>query len=421
MKLFRLHPNIQIRLAVEFLTTLASMAVIPFVAVYFVGRIGETVVGLMLMAIVLAGIIGGFVGGYYSDKWGRKKLMMVADGANMLMYIGIAFVNSPWYDSPYVAFLFFLPAMFFGGFMGPVAKAMIIDVSTPEIRKFVFTMSYWSMNLAVAIGGTLGAFLFEEYHFELFLGVAVVSFVSLLITMFFISETYFPDSHADAGEENVRKGGVFSSYGGVARDKIFMMFVAAGVLLFSLDQQLTNYIGVRLGKEVSSQVLFSAGSFDFRIDGIKMLGFLQTENTLVVVLFTVLVAALMKRYADHWILYTGIGLFTIGYFALGLSVNPWILFAAMAVISIGEVMFIPVMETYLADLAPEDKRSSYMAVNRLTSYGAMMIAAVFVTLGAVWPFWVIAGLFLVMGGTGLFLFQRIVPGLHARRDVQKGA
>ncbi|HET7577698.1 MAG TPA: MFS transporter [Bacillales bacterium] len=415
MKFFHLHSNVQIRLAVEFLTTMASMAVLPFVAIYFAGRIGGTVVGFMLMAIVLAGISGGLIGGYYSDRMGRKKVMIAADCATMLTFAGIAVVNSPWYDLPYVTFLLFLPATFFGGVMGPVARAMIIDVSSPENRKFIFTLSYWAMNLAVAIGGTLGAFLFESYHFELFLGVAGVSFVSLLMTIFFLSETYFPDSAANGREDNQQKSGLIASYGTVLKDKVFMMYVVAGVLLFSLDQQLTNYIGVRLGEKMPSQELFSIGSVEIQVDGIKMLGFLQTENTLIVVLFTVLVAALMKRYADHWILYLGIGLFTIGYFALGLSVNPWILFAAMAVISIGEVMYIPVMEAYLADIAPENGRSSYMAMNRLTSYGAMMIAAIFVTLGAVWPFWVIAGLFFVMGGAGLLLFQRIVPRLHVRR------
>lgn len=422
MKLFQLHPNIQLRLAVEFLTTLATMTVLPFVAVYFASRLGATIVGFMLMVIVVVGVCGGFMGGFYSDKIGRKKLLIAADAATVVMYVCIAFVNSPWLDLPYVTFLFFVIALFFSGIMMPVAQAMIIDVSTEENRKMIFTLFYWAMNLAVAVGGIVGAFLFEDYHFELFLGVAGISLVSLLITAFWITETYHPEG-AETGQENHQEkdsGGLklmLSSYGGVLKDKIFVVYVIAGLLLATLESQLTNYIGVRLDEHISSQVLLTFGSFDFRVDGLKMLGFLQTENTLFVVAFAVVIGMLMKRFADHWVLYIGIGLFASGYFVLGFSLNPWVLFIAMLLVSIGEVMYAPVKQTYLAGIAPENQRSSYMAVNGLTGNGAMMIAAIFVTLGAVLPYWAIAGSFLLMGAASVFLFHRIMPGLNERRGL----
>lgn len=84
--------------------------------------------------------------------------------------------------------------------MGPVAQAMIIDVSMSENRKFIFRMSYWAMNLAIAVGGMVGAFFFKSYHFSLFLGVAGISLVSLLVTIFLITESYFPQK--DSSKKN---------------------------------------------------------------------------------------------------------------------------------------------------------------------------------------------------------------------------
>lgn len=425
MNFFHLHPNVQWRLAVNFLTNLTTAAVLPFMAVYFAGRLGNTVVGFMLMVIVLSGIAGGFTGGHYSDKTGRKKLLIVADTVTVVMYVCIAFANSPWYNSPFVTFLLFIIAMFASGIMGPVAQAMIVDVSTPDNRTFIFRISYWAMNLAIAIGGVVGGFLFKAYHFELFLGVSAISLVSLLVTIFLLSESYFPQKVS--GEKNTSQkasGGlrsIFSGYGVVMKDKIFMFYVISGVLLLSLEQQLTNYIGIELNQRVSPQVLFSIGSFQFHVDGIKMLGFLRTENTLFVVLFTVLVSVVVKRFSNHWVFYIGAGLFSIGYFMLGMSANPWILFIAMIVISTGEVMYSPVKQTYLASIASGDRRSSYMAVNGLSFYVAMLVAAMFVSLGAIVPFWVTSGLFLVMGGASLYLFHRILPGLDERKRLEKGA
>lgn len=155
------------------------------------------------MVIVLAGISGGFIGGFYSDKIGRKKLMIIADSVVGLMFVGIALVNSPWYNLPYITFGLFIITFFFSGIMGPVAQAMIIDVSSPDNRKFVFTMSYWATNLAIAFGAVIGAYLFKSYHFELFLGVAGVSFISLVITILFISESYIHEK-TPSEEEGVK-------------------------------------------------------------------------------------------------------------------------------------------------------------------------------------------------------------------------
>lgn len=57
----------------QFLGSLISMAVIPFLAIYFTQKIGATKTGIILILIVISGVIGGFIGGHISDKIGRKK------------------------------------------------------------------------------------------------------------------------------------------------------------------------------------------------------------------------------------------------------------------------------------------------------------------------------------------------------------
>ncbi|HET7627574.1 MAG TPA: MFS transporter [Bacillales bacterium] len=412
MKIFELHPTVQLRLGIQFFAALVSSSVLPFLAVYFAGRLGQTVVGLMLVTIVLSGITGGFAGGFYSDKIGRKKLMIAADFVVVLTYVAIAYVNSPWHDWPYVTFVLFIVATFAEGVMVPVAQAMIIDVSSPDNRKFIFRLTYWAMNLAVALGGIIGAYLFEAHHFALFLGIAAVSAASMLITIFWISETYVPRQVSE--EKSAAGPSIFSTYLAVLKDSIFIKFVVSGILLLSLEQQLTNYLGVRYAQHIPTQDLFPGDAFRFQVDGLKMLGFLRTENTLIVVFFTVLITMLVKKFSDSWVFYVGAGMFTLGYFVLGISVSPWVLFAAMVIVSAGEVLYAPVKQAYLANIAPENRRSSYMALNNLTFYIAMIVAAVFITLGSWLPFGVIAGLFLLMGAVSIGLFRRIMPELEKR-------
>lgn len=68
MKLRDIHPNIKLRLAMQFLGSLISMAVIPFLAIYFAQKIGATETGIILIIIVISGIIGGFIGGMSQTK-----------------------------------------------------------------------------------------------------------------------------------------------------------------------------------------------------------------------------------------------------------------------------------------------------------------------------------------------------------------
>lgn len=62
MKLRDIHPNIKLHLAMQFLGSLISMAVIPFLAIYFSQKIGATETGIILIIIVISGVIGGFIG-----------------------------------------------------------------------------------------------------------------------------------------------------------------------------------------------------------------------------------------------------------------------------------------------------------------------------------------------------------------------
>ncbi|MCW1941631.1 MFS transporter [Bacillus anthracis] len=156
----------------------------------------------------------------------------------------------------------------------PAAQAMIIDITNSESRKFVYTISYWLGNLSTAIGGIIGAFLFKNYLFELFIGISFISLLSIFITIFLITETYTPapSSMSFNSKKNFSSIEIFQSYLTVLKDKLFMLYILGAILIFSLEQSLTNYIGIRLVKDIP---LHSTSFFgvDVMLDGTKVLVF----------------------------------------------------------------------------------------------------------------------------------------------------
>jgi MFS transporter, DHA1 family, multidrug resistance protein B len=130
------------------------------------------------------------------------------------------------------------------GLEGPAADAMIIDVTKLDERKGVYSLMYWSFNLAFSLGGIDGAFMFENHLFIPLLILTFSSIVSNILVIFFIKETFKPKISHPVKRKNVLKD-MFQSYKEVARDNLFLLFVLAGLLIQSLENQLENYIGVR--------------------------------------------------------------------------------------------------------------------------------------------------------------------------------
>jgi MFS transporter, DHA1 family, multidrug resistance protein B len=413
MKFRDFHPNIKLRIIFGFFSEIIGSMIFPFMAIYFAIHFGAKLTGILLILNIVVGALVGFYGGYLSDLMGRKKLMVTAEVLRVVSLVVMTIANSPWLESPTLTFLMFLVGSICWGIEGPATDAMLIDVSKPQERKLMYSIMYWSGNLSMALGGAVGAFLFKDYLFELFIGMTLTSVVMLFVLIFFIEESYVPKQAAKEMQKSTKRFQAFTdiiqSYKTVATDKVFILFVIAGLFIQSLEFQLTNYIAVRLHEDMPEQ-----GLFNWSIDGIQMTGILRTENTVLVVIFAAIVTKLIHKYKDKHVLLTSIVLFTIGYTAISYFNNIWILVVAMVIATVGELMRVPVQQSYLAAIPPDDKRSSYMAVNAFTFQGSMILASLFVSLGAFLSKETMSILLLVTGLIGFVLMNKIVPSLERR-------
>ncbi|RLL44913.1 MFS transporter [Oceanobacillus piezotolerans] len=393
-----LHRSIKIRIYLQFATTLATMMIMPFIAIYFSKLVGETITGILLICVIIAGIIGGLLGGYWSDRIGRKKLLVLSELGIGITYLVIAFLNSPWLVLPYLTFLLFLVNSFCSGIFYPVSTAMVYDLIKKDQRSFVFTAMYWVNNLAIAIGSITGAFLFEDYYFFLFIFVAIVSLASAIITFLYIDETFTrKDASISAASLSI-----WANYRNVLQDHIFVFFLIGSVLVFSIEGHLTNYIAIQLEKNMNSTTLFDT----FSINGLNMVGILQAENTMLVVLTVGIVAWMVKHRSNSWKLLAGMSFYVIGYAWISYTSSPWFLIGLMVIASIGELIYVPVHQTLLAELADGDHKSSYLALDSLAGQAQMIIAGGAVTLGGfVAPAFMSAGLLLLgLVGIGLIYY-----------------
>lgn len=404
------HKNIKIRIIETFMSRFIGSMIFPFMSIYLAVHFGTKVAGLLLLINVFVGIGINFLGGYFADQFGRKKIMLFAESLRFLAFLTMMVCNSPWFESASVTFAMMTVNSICWGLAGPANQAMMIDVSTPSQRKLMYSITYWANNLSIAIGGIIGAFLFKDYLFELFLALSVASAITAILVAFFIDESHTVSESELTPSQHVKQ--LISNYGKVMHDKLFVLFTLAGVLILSMEFQLTNYIGIRLSEEMPSQPFLF-----WDIDGVQTMGILRSENTILVVILMLFVTRIPHSLKDKTVLVWSCFFFSLGYAALAYSNNVFILFLMMGVLTIGEVFRVPVEQSYMAAIPPDDARSSYMAFNGLKFNLSMLIASITVTLGAILPSNIMAGIILSIGLTGTVLLKIISPELDRRKEV----
>lgn len=407
MRFRDLHPNLKIRLFEFLLSNVLGNMIYPFMTIYFAQRFGAAMAGVMMTATVIAGIVASFYGGPLADRLGRKRVLLIAEGLRLTAYALMALSNSPWFDWPLVTFVMAMFLSIFWGLSSPATDAMILDCTTEENRKLVYSLSYWAWNVSLLVGGIAGGFLFETHRFEIFLAAAVISFVALLLLVFFITETYQPAAH-DSGTRAINPLETLRSYRRVLADRMFLLFCLASLLNGSIENMALNYTGVRLEQEFQTQSLLDIGDWSLKVNGVKMFGFLTSENALLVALLGLMIPHWIKDLREKTVLFTGIFLYTFGYSVLSATNAAWLLVLFMVFATVGELIWVPVMQAMVARSVPDDSRSTYMAFYGMTHQGNMLLGTLAVSIGAVLPSIGMAGLFFLSGMLSLVLFAGLL-------------
>ncbi|MDF3553987.1 MFS transporter [Bacillus cereus] len=405
MGFWSMHRNIKIRIITSFLTRTVSTMIFPFMAIYFSIKLGSAIAGALLLINVIASLVIGLYGGYVGDRLGRKKVMIIGQSIQVISIACMGVANSDYVDSPWLTFVFMLVNSLGSGLMNPATEAMLIDVSTPENRKVMYSINYWAINLSIAIGAIFGGLLFENYRLQLFIVLTLVAIMTLYVMAVYMEEVYVARKTME--KKNVLKD-MADSYKVVMKDKAFLIFCAASICTLSLEFQINNYLGVRLQKEFETVHFLFGNGFTFDLTGIRMLSWISAENTILVVLCSALLIKMLKNFNDLKILYVGLFIYTIGFTILGTSNSLWILLIAGLFQTVGEMMYVPVRQSIMADMVPNEARGSYMAINGMVFQVAKMNGALGVMLGSLIASWGMSALYFIVGMSSILLFMKAI-------------
>jgi predicted MFS family arabinose efflux permease len=227
----------------------------------------------------------------------------------------------------------------------PAYNAIVGDLLPEEKRAQGFGILRVAFNVSAAIGPAIGGLLAARSFMALFVTDAIISSIVAVIVFLTIPETR-PQPKPGVEPETV--GQSFKGYSKVFRDGAFVLFMLASVLAWTTYMNMNTTLGVYLRD----------------VRGISELGYgaLISFNAILVVLFQFWITRKLEKYPAMLMMAAGTLLFTFGFVMYGIF-NTYLWFMiAMAIITVGEMVTVPIANAEVINFAPEDMRGRYSAV-----------------------------------------------------------
>jgi MFS family permease len=384
-------------------STIGMSMLWPFMTLYMYERlkIPLTQTALLNTLSMVVGLAASFIAGPIVDRAGRKRVMVISLIVNAVSYV---FMSQA---STYVEFAVL---MMLNGLINPLyrigADAMIADLIEPDDRPDAYSLLRMANNIGVAIGPAIGGFIASRsYAIAFLIGAAGLLIYGVLMGLF-AHETLPQRAPAEHAHEQPKER--FGGYGSILRDKQYMGFI--GSITFTT-----------IAAAMVWMLLAVYAKSNFGVPE-EQYGWIATTNALMVILFQFGVTQITKKFAPLPVITIGAFLYAIGCGGIVLGQGFWGFWLCMVILTLGELMLQPTASTFVAKLAPADKRGRYMSVYGLTWSVAMGIGPVIGgalndNLGPVFM-WYVGGAVGMLAVVGFALMARRYPEKNTEKRVQ---
>jgi MFS family permease len=327
-----------------FLLSLGGNIAYSYLAMFLAGKaqtgglaFDPSIVGLMLTIGGLAGTLTLPFAGHLCDRFGRRKLMLSSLIPRIVLTLGFAYAHS------YAEFLLLYMALsIMSAFYSPAYSAMIADLVEPEKREQVYGLSYMIGNVGWMVGYPIGGLIASMSGYSpLFIYCAAFTSAAAGGFALLIKES---------------KPGICTKSSHV----VASIFKDRTFLLFCLMFFLTNFVYVQFYNLLS--VYTEHLGFEPYVFGI-----LSSIAGAMVVVLQIPIRQGTVRIGPTKAFIVAQMLFALGFVFFMFASNFAQFVVAIAVLTLGEIMFYPATSAFAVNLAPVEMRGEYIAVSSLFS------------------------------------------------------
>ena len=324
--------------------------VIPFMTIYCTQKLHFTLpqAGIVMALFGAGAIVGAYLGGYFTDKFGFYVQQLASLILGGVMFIIVGFLKT--YESLCIGT--FILSVCNESFR-PANGVAVAYYSDTKNTTRSFSLNRLAINLGWAVGGTLGGLLASINYNSLFWVDGCTNILAALLLLKLLpygKNKIQPKKHA------AQK---------VYKDKNYVIFIIITFFFASCFFQL-----------FSIQPVFFKTQWNFNE---AFIGVLMALNGIIIVCAEmVLVYKLEKKRMNTYFIRIGIIICGISFFCLNL-LPPGHLTAifCVALITIGEMLSMPFMNSFWIERSSEANRGQYAALYAIAWSIAQIVAPLY--------------------------------------------
>ncbi|MFJ8822762.1 MDR family MFS transporter [Streptomyces sp. NPDC102467] len=324
-----------------------------FLALYLTNGLGYSAsfTGFVVSLYGGGAVISSILGGFLADRIGRTRTILVAQLTTGISTLLLGFADS----ATAIAAMAFVVGVS-GAASRPAIGATIADLVEGSERQKAFSLNYWAGNLGFGASAAIVGVVAEHGYLLLFMAEATATLVCAILVYVRV-----PETSRKRSRENTRDSGFLAGYASVCRDWIFMGIVAMTFLMALLFQQAATSLPI-------SMTLDGFSSADY--------GSVISLNGFMIVLLQAFLPRVVKSVSPRRVLAASALLCGFGLTVItGASSLPFY-FSAVAIWTLGEIIFAPVIMNVVSHLSSPATRGRYQGMYQLAFSGAALVAPI---------------------------------------------
>ena len=301
--------------------------------------------GIAVSAYGVGSLASALIGGWLADRLGRR-------GTIALSMFSAAVVAVALSQAEQLVPIILLTALFgmCTELYRPASAALLTDLVPAERRLAAFAGYRLAINAGFAFGPAVAGLLAERSFLWLFIGEAVTSVALGVVALVGLPEGVRSRRSEEHPGEAVRA---------VRGDRRFVLLLVASVLAAFVYFQSTAAFPLHIREAGLSRAVFGA---------------LISLNGLLIVLVELPLVGVTRRYPAPGVIAAGVLLTGVGFGLTAVAFSVPALALTVVIWTFGEMIAAPVMNAYVADLAPAHLRGRYQGAYVLTFSVAFVLA-----------------------------------------------
>lgn len=351
-------------LSLVMLINRSGTMVLPFLTLYITGPLiqrGLSDAGFVMALFGIGSVAGSYFGGRLCDRVGFYKVQFYSLILGAVFFILLGQVRS----FPLLCAFTFLLSLFNEAFR-PANSSAIAAFSTKENRTRSYSLNRLSINLGWAIGASLGGLVASVNYKYLFWIDGATNLAAAMLLLFFLGQNPAQNTLEQPTAEQAENPR--SAY----KDKVYLAFIMImilfGICFFQLFTTVPNFMRDQLNL------------------GEIFIGLVMALNGLIIVLFEmVIIYHLEQKNRNLQFIIFGLLICALAFQALivpGPTKSMCLL--SIVLVTIGEVMTMPFMNTYWTLRSNSRNRGQYAGLYAMAWGISQVVGPYFSTLLVEW-------------------------------------